>query len=109
MDRPIHIHADTHIDIYILYLAIYTHTHTVYINFGSLIELCIFVFVLLIKNHFDVQDLLTRHKVLVAEHLEQNYDAVSDPALMHAHMHRPTSMHFYLCEDFSRQNVLPRD
>lgn len=49
---------------------------------------------LLIKNHFDVQDLLTRHKVLVAEHLEQNYDAVSDPAHTHAHMHRPTSMHF---------------
>lgn len=47
---------------------------------------------LLIKNHFDVQDLLTRHKVLVAEHLEQNYDAVSDPAHTHAHVHRPASI-----------------
>lgn len=31
------------------------------------------------------QDLLTRHKVLVAEHLEQNYDAVS--ALGHTLIH----------------------
>lgn len=28
--------------------------------------------------HLYSQDLLTRHKVLVAEYLEQNYDAVSD-------------------------------
>lgn len=46
------------------------------------------MFVLLIKNHFYVQDLLTRHKVLVAEHLEQNYDAVSGLAHVHAHTHR---------------------
>lgn len=32
----------------------------------------------LLIRHLYAQDLLTRHKVLVAEHLEQNYDAVSD-------------------------------
>lgn len=33
---------------------------------------------LLVRHYFYAQDLLTRHKVLVAEHLEQNYDAVRD-------------------------------
>lgn len=32
------------------------------------------------------QDLLTRHKVLVAEHLEQNYDAVSDRSHTRTHI-----------------------
>lgn len=46
----------------------------------------IFVLVLLITHDFYAQDLLTRHKVLVAEHLEQNYDAVSDLAHTHTHI-----------------------
>lgn len=37
---------------------------------------------LLIRHYFYAQDLLTRHKVLVAEHLEQNYDAVSDLVIL---------------------------